>query len=179
MTEAISNARQIGLALDEFRNEYGRFPDSTTAAEVERKSGSTLTLSNRSSNDLFAQLIAANITRTERMFYANAKLAIKPDDVCNTDATALAHGECVFAYISGVDPNANPGTPIAFGPVIPGTMTLDLKSNNGKAAVLRLDYSVTSLPINSSGQILYGRTPLLDPRLPYWNGKAPDVKWPK
>jgi hypothetical protein len=36
------------------------------------------------------------------------------------------------------------------------------------------------LPINSSGKIiLTNGLDLLDPRQPFWDGKAPDVKWPK
>jgi hypothetical protein len=35
--EAVSNARQIGLALYEFETEYGRYPDGTTAAKILHK----------------------------------------------------------------------------------------------------------------------------------------------
>lgn len=178
-TEAVSNAYMIGLALSEFNDQYGRYPDSTTAAEVKRKTGSPLTLGDRTSNDLFAQLMISGIVGSENIFYAKAKSAIKPDDVSNTDATVLAHGECVFAYIYGLNSTANPSTPIAFGPVIPGTKTLDGNSNRGKVAVVRLDHSVSNLPINSSGQIIEYGMNLLDPSHPYWHGKAPDVKWPK
>lgn len=73
----------------------------------------------------------------------------------------------------------NPSTPIAFGPVIPATRTLDVKTFGGKAVVLKLDSSVSSLPIDSAGKIIYNGMDLLDPRQPIWHGKAPDVKWPK
>lgn len=178
-TEAMVNAYCVGVALSEFNLQHGRYPDSTTAAEVKRKTGSLLTLGDRTSNDLFAQLMVSGITGSEQIFYAKAKSAIKPDDVCNTDTTMLAHGECVFAYICGLNPNAIPSTPIAFGPVIPGTTTLDGKSNKGKVSVVRLDRSVSNLPINSAGKIIYYGLELLDPRQPFWNGKSPDVKWPK
>lgn len=178
-TEVINNARQIGMALYEFESEYGKYPDASTAAEVRRKTGSTLSLPDKTSNDLFAQLMAAQIATNERMFYAKTKSPTKPDGVWSSDATVLAHGECAFAYIMGVDPNGNPSTPLAFGPVIPGTKTFDRKANYGKIAVLRMDNSVTSVPINPAGKIIYHGLDLLDPRQPFWHGKAPDVKWPK
>ena len=178
-TRAVSNARQLGLALFEFENEYGRYPDSTTAPRVTKDTGSTLTLSNRTSNDLFAQLLVSGMAPDEHMFCARTKGTLRnPDNVFNSDVTILAHGECIFAYISGLSAT-NANTPLVFGPVIPGTATLDREFYDGKAFILRTDNSVTSAPIDSSGKIIYNGLDLLDPRQPYWHGKAPDVKWPK
>lgn len=179
ITEATANARQIGLALLTFQNEYGEYPNPATAAAVREATGSTLRLTGNTSNDFFAQLLAANITHTEKMFYAKSKFSKKPDDVWTSDADVLSCGECGFAYIAGVDPAGPPETPIAFGPAIPGTTTLDRKSCEGKAVVLRTDSSATTLPINSAGKIMDNGMDILDPRQPYWHGKAPDVKWPK
>lgn len=58
-TEAVNNARQIGLALFEFETEYGSFPDATTIEPVREATESTLTMGTASSNDFFRQLIAA------------------------------------------------------------------------------------------------------------------------
>ena len=91
----------------------------------------------------------------------------------------LEHGECSFAYISGLDSKCHPDTPLVFGPVIPGTTTLDRSSCDGKAVILKIDNSVMSYPINSAGKIIINGLDLLDPRQPFWHGKAPDVKWPK
>jgi hypothetical protein len=179
VSEAVSNARQIGFPLFEFETEYGKFPDRSTIAAVRGNTGSALTLTDRTSNDLFAQLLVAEMAVGERLFYARAKSMRRPDDVFHTDATILEHGECAFAYISGLSSTRDPSTPILFGPVIPGTTTLDRESCDGKAVVLRLDNSVTTLPINRAGKILDHGLDLLDPRQPYWHGKAPDVKWPK
>ncbi len=177
--EAINNARQIGIALFEFETEYGKFPDASTVADVKRESGTSLTLSGNSSNDHFAQLIASGICQSESMFHAKSKGAVKPDGVFNSDATVLNHGECSFAYIAGSDATGHPDTPIVFGPVIPGTTTLDTKIFDGKGFLLRKDNSVTALSINASGRIIHKGLDLLDPRQPFWNGKTPDVKWPK
>ncbi len=167
------------MALFEFQTEYGKFPETSTISEVKRKCVTPLTLAGNSSNDFFAQLIASGICQTEAIFYTKAKSTVKPDGIMDTDASAIVHGECAYAYISGVDASANLSTPLIFGPVMPGTKTLDTLSNDGKAIILKLDNSVTSLPIDSSGKIIYNGMDLLDPRQPFWNGKAPDVKWPK
>ena len=179
LSEAVSNARQLGLALYDFDTEYGKFPDSSTVTAVRRNTGSTLTLPDHTSNDLFAQLIASGIVATKHIFYAKAKLVRKPDNVITTDATVLAHGECAFAYISGLSTADGPNTPLAFGPVIPGTSTLDRKSCEGRAVILRIDNSASTYPINASGKIIVNGLDFLDPRQPYWNRQTPDVKWPK
>jgi hypothetical protein len=124
-TEAISNLRQIGLGIYEFEKEYGNYPGTSTAAEVRRRSGTNLSLNDRTSNDLFTQLLASGMVDSESIFYCKAKGARKPDKIFTTDRTALAKGECAFAYIAGQSSAGNPARPLAFGPVIPGTMTLD------------------------------------------------------
>ena len=50
-TEAINNAKQIGLALLEFDQEFGGFPDDDTAESVADATGSSLNLSGGKSND--------------------------------------------------------------------------------------------------------------------------------
>lgn len=179
ISQAVSNARQIGLALFEFESEYGKFPDSSTVAAVRRETGTTLALPDHTSNDLFAQLIASGIAGSEHLFYAKAKFMRRPDGVFTSNATILEHGECAFAYISGLSATSNPNTPIAFGPVIPGTATLDRKSCEGRAVILQIDNSAKIYPIPPTGKIIINGLDLLDPRQPFWHGKAPDVKWPK
>lgn len=178
-TEVTNNAWQLGIALLEFEAEYGKFPDVSTAAEVKRRRVTPLSLAGNSSNDILAQMIAAGICQSESMFYAKAKGAVKPDNIMDTDASVLSHGECGFAYISNVDATTNPSTPLLFGPIIPGTRSFDAEANDGKAIILKLDSSVSSLRINSAGQVMYLGLELLDPKNPIWGGKAPDVKWPK
>ncbi len=177
-TWALNNLLGIQFGLLEFQSVYGRFPDSVTAAEIKRKTGTPLTLSDISSNDIFVQLLATGICNSEITFYTHSDSTRKPDDDWRSDATALAHGETGFAYISGLSATDDPSTPIVFGPVIPGTKTLDVKTFGGKAVVSRLGDSVI-LDIDSSGKIIYKGMDLLDPRHPIWHGKAPDVKWPK
>ncbi len=178
--EAFRNARSFGFALFEFDMNYGRFPNDSTGAEVKGNVSTSLTLAGRTSNDLFAQLIAAEICQSESLFYANAKSMRKPDNVFRSDATILEHGECAFAYVCGLTSKDDPTTPIAFGPVIPGTKNPDTDGCDGKAVVLRIDNTVTYYPLNSSGKIILPNgLDLLDPRQPFWHGKTPDVRWPK
>ena len=84
------------------RMEFGKFPDSSTVAAVRSATGSALTLADRTSNDLFAQLFAAGMVQARAQFYAKAISARKTDGIFTTDATLLEHGECGFAYISGL-----------------------------------------------------------------------------
>ena len=176
----LGSAQAIGSALDEFNAEYGKYPDNSTVAPMREATESKLTFSNRTSNDLFAQLLASGVTNQERLFYAKAKSTRIPDDKFDTDSTMLEHGECAFAYISGLQSTGTPGTPQVFGPVIPGTMTLDRESCEGYAAVRKTDGTVEKYPIDSAGKIILPNgLDLLDPRQPFWHGKAPDVKWPK
>src|SRR6478735_4403542 len=79
-TEAVSNARQIGMALFEFETEYGSFPDAATATAVATAT-ETPAVSGTTSNDRFRQLIRAGITENEAMFFAKTGFSKKPDGV--------------------------------------------------------------------------------------------------
>jgi hypothetical protein len=183
-TEAIGNARQIGLALYEFEQAYGRFPDESTILRVkEIDSANTIPLGKSSSNDFFRQLIAAEVVQGERMFYAFSPRTRKADDVFD-GAKALAKGECAFAYVSGLSSEGNPaGTPIVLFPMVPGKLLFDYKLckkyYNGAAVILRLDNIVTRYPVDKSGRVWIDGKDLFDPTQPFWNGKVPDVKWPE
>ena len=62
--------------------------------------------------------------------------------------------------------------------MIPGTDRFDPKPFEGKAVLLRMDNSVTSLPIQKDGHVLlYGKN-LFDPTNPIWDGKPPVIVWP-
>ncbi|MES2474415.1 MAG: hypothetical protein V4640_01450 [Verrucomicrobiota bacterium] len=179
MTETVNNARQIGIALAEFQIEYGKYPDATTIPEVSKRADSSFALGDRFSNELFAQLMVSGISQSELMFYTRTKSSKKPDNVFDSEATMLAAGECGFAYIMGVDPMGDPMTPLALGPTIPGTKEFDGRANRDKIVVLKVDNSVMSLPIDGNGKVLFKGLDILDPRQSFWNGKAPDVRWPK
>lgn len=177
-TEAISNARQIGLALFEFSSEYGRFPDETTIAQVKAKNTTDLHLGTKTSNDFFRQMIVAGIAPSEAMFYAKIKGIQKPDNVM-TAGEALKKGECGFTYLSGLNSSGYPFRPLVVTPLIPGTDRFDPKPFQGKAVILKMDNSVTSLPIREDGHVWINGMNLLDPSHPLWEGKPPVIIWPE
>ncbi len=177
-TEAVSNARQIGLALFEFENEYDNYPDFTTIAKVRQKSGTALSLDTKFSNDFFRQLLAADFTQGEKMFYAKIPGALKADD--NIDgAEALKKSECAFTYFMGATARSNPGRPLVVTPMIPGTDRFDPKPFDGKAIILKLDNSVTSMNIDKAGHIIIDGRNLMDPKHPIWDGHPPIIAWPE
>jgi prepilin-type N-terminal cleavage/methylation domain-containing protein len=158
-TEAVSNARQIGLAMFEFENEYASYPDSSTAEQVTNQTGSSLPLSGTSSNDYFRQLIAGNYTQSEKMFYAKIPGVKKPDDDV-TNANALAPGEVGYGYLmngtSAFSASGNPSRPLVVTPLLNNATngTFDPDPFDGKAIVLKMDNSVTSINIRQTDKTI-------------------------
>ncbi len=167
-TEAVNNARQIGLALFEFETEYGNFPDADTAQAVATAT-ETAPSSGTTANDRFRQLIRSGIAQSEAMFYAKTAFTKKPDGVFNTDQNALEAGEVGFGMIvdstgDGLSAAGNPSRPILGAPLTADfTGTFDYDYYDGKAVVLKLDNSVTSLTIvKTSGNVLNNGRRLLE-----------------
>ena len=182
-TEAVSNARQIGLALFEFEKHYGRYPDDSTAGLVREATSTSLKLGFATSNDCFRQLIASEIMQSEIPFYAKTTSSRRPDNVFS-GSHALEKGEVAFAYIAGLSSaKAHPRAPLVLTPLVPGKRLFDIKSSkkyfNGKAIILHADNSVRSYPVDSSGHVWIDGKNLFDPSQPFWGGKVPDVKWPE
>ncbi len=177
--EATSNLRQIGIALLEFDTEYGSFPSDAIAAEVTANfPAHGCNLSGRSSNAYFRQLFAAALTQSEAMFYAKVPGVRKPDGEI-APGKLLEKGEVGFAYVAGLFSSGNPARPIAFAPVIPGTKRFDPKPFEGKAVILRIDNSATSMNIQKDGRVLLGGIDILSAENPIWDGKAPDIRYPE
>jgi prepilin-type N-terminal cleavage/methylation domain-containing protein len=159
-TEAVSNARQIGLAMFEFETAYGSFPDSTTATTVKENTETQLTLGTANSNDYFRQLIAAEVCQSEAMFYCKTAFSKKPDNIYNTSEKALASGEVGFGYIMNdqlaFSTAGNPARPIVVAPLLYPFETgkFDTDLYDFKAVVLRIDNSVQSLPILKSTKLV-------------------------
>jgi prepilin-type N-terminal cleavage/methylation domain-containing protein len=146
-TQAINNAKQIGLALLEFDQEFGGFPDNDTAADVEDSTGTDLSLGGSKANDYFRQLIAFGI-QSEDIFYAKAAYTKKPDKVISA-SKALEAGEVGFGYImldatTGQNTSGNPGRSVIAAPLLDAAedWTFDGDPYGDKAVLLRLDNSV-------------------------------------
>lgn len=182
--EAISNMRQLGLALFEFDVEYGLFPDESTITMAKASCPDVgISLDGASSNACFRQLIATRITVSEHMFHAQSPHTHRPDNVIEGDK-ALEKGECAFAYIPGLSSSSDlPTTPIALFPLVPGKRLFDQELCNeryvGKAVILFLDNTVKTFPVDKSGHVYLNGKDLFDPAQPFWRGKQPDVKWPE
>lgn len=151
-TEAISNAKQVGLALLEFDQEFGSFPDQDTAQEVQNSTGTSLSLSGNSSNDYFRQLIAFGI-QSEDIFYTKTTYTREPDNVIN-QGNALKAGEVGFGYVmidqnTGQNTSGNAGRPVLATPLLNAAedWTFDPDPYAGKAVILKIDNSVETLLI--------------------------------
>ena len=182
-SQAVSNARQIGLALFEFESKYGKFPDVSTIADVRKDAAtdpnlSKMSLGTKSSNDYFRQLLACGFAPSESMFYANILGAKKPDNDIK-GAEALKKGECGFAFLAGLSAAGNPSRPLIVTPLILGTDRFDPKRFDGKAIIMRMDNSVSSININSSGYVMSNGKNLLDPTNQVWGkGDKFVIAWP-
>lgn len=154
-TEAVNNARQIGFAMFEFENEYASYPDRSTADAVQNATGSPLSLGSASSNDFFRQLIAANLTQVEKMFYAKVPGVRKPDEDISA-GKALSAGEVGFGYLmngdNGFSAAGNPNRPLVVTPLLNNATDgkFDPDPFDAKAIVLKMDNSVTSINIRQS-----------------------------
>ncbi len=178
-TEAVNNARQIGIALIEFESDYGKFPDPSTIAAVRSKTDTTLNLGTVSSNDYFRQLLGSQIAQSEAMFYAKTASSRKPDGVF-TGTHALEKGECGFTYFLGANTKTDtPNRPLLAVPMIPGTDRFDPKPFEGKAVILTMDCSVRALNIDKDGHAILDGRNLMDPHHPIWGGHAPTIAWPE
>jgi len=189
-TEAVNNAKQIGLAMFEFENAYGTFPDDNTVDQVTDNTETELTFAGGKSNDFFRQLIAAEIAQSEAMFYAKTLHTKKPDNVYGTPETALADGEVGFGYIlngtAAFSTAGNPSRVIVAAP-LDGTdpaddELFDVDMYDSKAVVLRIDNSVQSLNIIKSSkkaQLGGGKTLLEDGADTVWgDGVNPSMVAP-
>jgi prepilin-type N-terminal cleavage/methylation domain-containing protein len=187
-TEAVSNARQIGLALFEFETAYSSFPDATTAVTVTENTQTPLTLGSANANDFFRQLIAAEICQSEAMFYAKTAFTKKPDNVYNTTEKALAGGECGFGYIMNdqvaFSTAGNPARPIVVAPLLYPFQSgqFDIDFYDLKAVVLRIDNSVQSIPVlrtSKLAQLGGGKNLLTTGEDTVWGtGVTPQIKAP-
>jgi hypothetical protein len=177
--EAISNLRQIGIALYEFEIKYGSYPSEATATLVtENHPKHGHNLKGRSSNTLFRQLIAAGYVKSEQIFYAKILGVRKPDGDISS-GKELEKGEVAFAYVAGLSTEGNPARIVAFCPIIPGTDRFDPKPFDGKAVVLRVDTSVNIVNIDKNGHALVGGKNMLSPDHPIWDGKVIDIRYPE
>lgn len=187
-TQAINNAKQVGLALLEFDQEFGSFPDESTAALVHAASelSPKLDLSGSSSNAMFRQLIAFGI-QSEDIFYCLHPEGIRKPDRDLSPGKALQAGEVGFSYLllgEGVAQNtsANPGRAVLVAPMKIGTEEFWPKPFQDKAVILRLDNSVEAPVIRKKdGKVTVGNGKTLFDNGPetVWGDEVVNVRHPE
>jgi prepilin-type N-terminal cleavage/methylation domain-containing protein len=184
-TEAVNNARQIGLGLMEFETEYSSYPDSTTADAVTTATGNT-PKTGSTANALFHQLFAAGYTQSEAMFYCKSAYTKKPDGDISTSTKALDAGETGFGIImngtAAFNASSNPGRPICAAPFTSDVAedTFDKDIFDGKAVILKIDNSVVSANINPTSKkvTLNGKLLLDTSEGSLFEGSSPTWSYP-
>ncbi|OYV05544.1 MAG: hypothetical protein CFE26_11030 [Verrucomicrobiales bacterium VVV1] len=152
LVTATSNARQIGQALLEFDNQYSSYPDQSTAQAVQDATGTQLSLTGNTSNDMFRQLLATGIAPSEELFYVKTPYTKKADNVFTTADRALSPGENGFGYLMNGNvaiSSSNSARPIAVTPLLNAQTDgqFDASTFNAKAIVLRIDNSAVAYTI--------------------------------
>jgi hypothetical protein len=173
----LSHAKQVHLALIEFDKDYGRFPDTETAAAVKARTHTDLRLGSASSNDFMRQLLAAE-QGNEKIFYAPFDGSRKPDDSWEK-ARASEKGECGFAYIPGYSSSSNSNYPLLISPLIRGTDRVDAKALHGQVVVMTISGGATTGTVDGEGHVTVFGKRLLDPGNPIWEGRTPIIAWPE
>lgn len=188
-TEAISNSKQIALAMFEFDNDYGSFPDADTLIDL---GGSFPTpppvtgAADANSNGYFRQLIHAGIVQSEEIFYAKTAESKKPDGNMSSNTEALAAKECGFGYIMDTDDalssSGNPSRVIVVTPLASGsTAAFDAEPLGGFAIALKIDQSASALRIRTApgattGIAIAGGADLM--AADFWGDITPTIKGP-
>ncbi len=180
--EAVSNAKQLALALFTFREDYGSYPCEESAIEVRNNTGSTATLGKVSSNDFFRQLIASGMMDQERPVFARTLSSRKPDNVV-TGTRMLEKGEVGFAYVVSHAACKEKDFPLVITPLAKGKLQFDDRSAkkffHGRVIVLRTDNSVVVHSLNEDGRVILNGKDFFDPTQPFWHGIPPKVAWPE
>jgi hypothetical protein len=146
-TQAINNAKQVGLVLLEFDQEFGSFPDEATVAKVKKSTGTELDLSGTSSNAMFRQLIAFGVQSEDIFFVPKHPECRKKPDGNISPGRALEAGEVGWSYIMlsegrGQNTSGNPGRTVLAAPMKIGSEQFWPDAFGEKGVVLRLDNSV-------------------------------------
>lgn len=160
-TEAVMNAKQIGLAMFSFEQDYGSYPDDDTKADITANDANANIRAGTTSNAYFSQLVAAGLIDQESPFYCKAAFSKKPNN--NTQGTDLLDkGEVGFAYImngtDGLNNAGNSAMALACAALKKAATddTFDYEVYNKKAVVLRVDNSISTFNVNKDGKCMIG-----------------------
>lgn len=159
-TEAINNARQIGIALAQFQENYGSNPSTTTAAAISSE-GNTDVQSGASANALLSQLLATRTLEGKAVFYVKATGVLKVSQTAqDSNMRQLAAGQCGFGYVTidastGISSANNGAYPVLVTPFKAlNNADFDNAPFNGEVVVLRNDSSVQKYKLSSQDNTL-------------------------
>jgi prepilin-type N-terminal cleavage/methylation domain-containing protein len=187
--EAISNSKQIGLALFEFDSDYGSYPDADTLTEVSEAfpNAEVVPTGAADSNACFQQLLQAGIVKSEEIFYSKATGTRKPDGDISSATEAIAAGECGFGYImNGTDAYSTAGNSsrvIVVSPLVEGGGdTFDINPFGGVAVLYKIDNSASAVKIRSDegaedGPAIIAGKDFLEAK--FWGTTTPTIVKPK
>lgn len=153
--KAIQNAKQVGYALFNFENDFGRYPDDNTVDDLDQDA---VTKQGSDANAYFSQLIAGGYVDQEAPFYCKTDFTVEPDND-KTSGNILEAGEVGFSYVmrssgTALNSSVNSAVPLI---VAPSSFEADDTYNrnvyNKRSVVLRVDMSVTDPGINEEGVI--------------------------
>lgn len=88
-----------------------------------------------------------------------------------------------MSYIPGLrtDSAMPSSSPLIMTPLVRGKREFDIeaarKYYDGKVIILRIDPTVWTPTLDSSGKILVDGKDILGPNPPYWDGKPPRIVW--
>lgn len=157
--KAVQNAKQVGYALFNFENDYGRYPDDDTETDITDEDSAAVISTAGGSNDYFSQLIAAGYVDQEAPFFAKAGFTVEPDNIKDSASDMLKEGEVGFSYVmrqSGraLNSSVNSAIPLIIAPAsVENAGEYDRNVYNKKSVVLRIDMSVRDPRINDDGEI--------------------------
>ena len=179
LAEAISNSKQVKLALDSFATDFdGQYPSEDTAEYLsEGGTGTTY------SNDYFRQMFLSGDTESETIFWVkNSPVASKaaPDDKVKEGgriqaAQVLQEGDAHWAYITD-QTNLDTGSrPIILDGYKNGTSEWDPTTWDNKVVVVRIDGAAKAMRMRPSDlKVLDGsKNDILSAQADAWDGESP------
>ncbi|MDB4618408.1 hypothetical protein OAG53_01905 [Akkermansiaceae bacterium] len=169
----INNLKSMGIALGEFENHYGQYPQPEIPELLREAYPQTDRLD---SNYVLGQVIVADATDSEKLFDAFLSKGPGADDDISLFSEILRPGECAYIYVSGAGGEAFKAAttlgavPLLISPADPNGKRVDLTAYLGEYLCLRSDRSVGTGLVSPEG------VPLLK------NGKSlfdygPDTVW--
>lgn len=183
LAEHLNNGKQVKLALDVFAMDHVKhYPDGETTRWFDLPRPET-------SNDYFRQLFAAEVTRSERIFWImDHRLCVDtaPDDVTGRGgafdpAATLQPGDNGWAYVLDQTSEGDPDRPLLFdSPPTAAGLNFDTKLWDDRVVVIRIDSTARPERLTPDGRLLDDNgVELLSPASAVWNRDPVEIAYPQ